>query len=61
MAADSATNRGRVFVISKWNTKRRNLDEVVTLQSEIVTLAEVTKGGTVTQIIIGAGRRAEEN
>lgn len=56
-AAADSSNRGPVFVVSKWNTKRRHLDEVAAFECSIVTLAEVTKGGTVTQIILGAGKR----
>jgi hypothetical protein len=55
-AADSASLRGPVYVVSRWNTQRRKPDEIRSFDASIVTVGEVSMNGIITEIILGLGR-----
>jgi len=56
-SATSATNRGPVFTVARYDRRRRDLVEVRSFQSSQVALAEVFEGGVLKNIIAGAGRK----
>ena len=56
-SADSATPNGPLFVVSRYNSKTRYMDEVRAFPNNQVSMAEVTKNGRVTGLIVGGGRR----
>lgn len=55
-AADTAENRDGIFVLSKWNRLRRKLEEIEAMDARSVTLAEISKNGQVTNIVLGSGQ-----
>ena len=58
--ADSAIRMGTMIVVSKWNTKRRRLDEVGVFAANHVLVAEVSKNGVVTNGVFGDRPRSGE-
>ena len=58
--ADSAFRQDKMIVVSKWNTKRRHLDEVAVFMSNQVVVAEVSKNGVVTNGVFGDRPRSAE-
>lgn len=52
--ANAAINKSGFIVLSKWNTKTRRHEEIDVLEAAHVSLAEVVKGGNVTQIVLAA-------
>lgn len=54
--ADSASLRGPLYVVSRWNGKRQALEEVEVFPAEQVTLDVVSKHGFTSQIVVGAGQ-----
>lgn len=51
--ADSAARLDSMIVVSRWNTKRRHLDEVAVFAANQVIVAEVSKNGVVTNGVLG--------
>ena len=55
--ATSVAPGGPVFSISRWNPKRRKLEEVTAIQSKYVIRAEVSRDGILKEVIFSEGRR----
>ena len=56
--ATAANNQDSLLRVSKWNSKKRRLEDLEVLPADIVTLAEVfDRGGVLQRIELGTGRR----
>jgi hypothetical protein len=51
--ADSVARFETMIVVSKWNTKRRHLDEVAVFPANKVIVVEVSENGVVTNGVFG--------
>jgi hypothetical protein len=54
--ATSATNRGPVFTIARYDKAKLDLVEVSSFMSDQVTVAEVFDGAVLKNVISGSGR-----
>jgi hypothetical protein len=55
--ATAASLAEPLFRISKWNPKRRKLEDVTVFRADQVARAEVLNHGVVAEIILGRGHR----
>lgn len=53
--ADSAVLDGLLFRVMKYDAKRRKSEDVSIFQAEHVKIAEISKGGIVTGIVLSRG------
>ena len=56
-AATCANLDSGLMRLSRWNTKKRRLEDVAVLDAKCITLAEVMQNGVVKQIALGLAQR----